>query len=244
MGALLYKWLAGPLREARFALERTLGVALDWQGVSDRNEMLYESAAPLARLYSPLVEVDDTFVLQEYFVPRSRLLDFVSRAKAPVLASCHVYPVHVLLATHAAAQAAAEGSCPSAAHTPGLLLPAASTQQPTGGAHSRLPCTGGVMFCGGAGGGGGTCVHVRPASGTPPDTTGASPGKAEMVRPESAGVSCTVPAAASQKVPARSTSCAGAAGVIARVACRPRAIVLKGEACVPALPSSPFTASA
>ena len=47
--------------------------------------MLFESAAPLARLYSPLVEVDDTFVLQEYFVPRARFLDFCTRARAPVL---------------------------------------------------------------------------------------------------------------------------------------------------------------
>lgn len=29
-GRLMYKWLAGPLREIRFALERDLGVALDW----------------------------------------------------------------------------------------------------------------------------------------------------------------------------------------------------------------------
>jgi len=81
---LMYKWLSGPLREARFALEHQLGIALDWTAVSDRNEMLFESAAPLVRLYSPLVSVDDTFVLQEYFVPHARYADFLAAAK-PVL---------------------------------------------------------------------------------------------------------------------------------------------------------------
>jgi FAD/FMN-containing dehydrogenase/SAM-dependent methyltransferase len=85
IGRLLYKWVAGPLREVRYALEHNLGVALDWTAVSDRNEMLFESAATLVRLYSPLVTVDDTFVLQEYFVPRACFADFVEGARAPLV---------------------------------------------------------------------------------------------------------------------------------------------------------------
>lgn len=84
-GRLMYKWLSGPLREARFALEHQLGIALDWTAVSDRNEMLFESAAPLVRLYSPLVDVDDTFVLQEYFVPHARFGEFLAAAKPTLL---------------------------------------------------------------------------------------------------------------------------------------------------------------
>jgi len=82
---LLYKWIAGPLREARYALEHEMGVALDWQPVSDRNSMVFESAATLVRLYSPLVSVDDTFILQEFFVPRASFADFVAGARGPLV---------------------------------------------------------------------------------------------------------------------------------------------------------------
>lgn len=39
--------------------------------------MLYESAVPLARLYSPLLKNDDTFILQEYFIPKEKFRPFV-----------------------------------------------------------------------------------------------------------------------------------------------------------------------
>jgi FAD/FMN-containing dehydrogenase/SAM-dependent methyltransferase len=82
---LLYKWFAGPLREVRFAVEQQLGVALDWSEVVDRNLLLFESAEPLARLYSPLLLVDDTFILQEYFVPKENFTSWISEAKKIVL---------------------------------------------------------------------------------------------------------------------------------------------------------------
>lgn len=78
MSRLIYKWLAVPMKEARFAIERQTGNAMDWSEVNDRNSMLYESAVPLARLYDPLILVDDTFILQEYFVPKSRFFEFVT----------------------------------------------------------------------------------------------------------------------------------------------------------------------
>jgi hypothetical protein len=82
---LIYKWAAGPLREIRFALEKSLGVALDWSNVSDRNDLLYESALPLATLYSPLLKIDDTFILREYFIPFRNYIAFVSELSEIVL---------------------------------------------------------------------------------------------------------------------------------------------------------------
>lgn len=82
---MMYKWFAGPLRELRFAVEQQLGVALDWSEVVDRNLLLYESAEPLARLYSPVLLVDDTFILQEYFVPRENFNSWIAEAKKIVV---------------------------------------------------------------------------------------------------------------------------------------------------------------
>ena len=43
-----------------------------WGNETERNHMLHESAVPISQLYEPLFQMDDTFVLQEYFCPRSR----------------------------------------------------------------------------------------------------------------------------------------------------------------------------
>jgi len=61
---LIYKWLAPTLQELRFTVERALGAAFDWSAPTDRNSMMFESAVPLAKLYSPLLQIDDTFILQ------------------------------------------------------------------------------------------------------------------------------------------------------------------------------------
>lgn len=42
---------------------------------------MYESAQPLAELYSPILDIDDTFVLQEFFVPKSRMVSWVDGAR-------------------------------------------------------------------------------------------------------------------------------------------------------------------
>ena len=42
---------------------------MDWSDESERNSLIYESVEPLARLYSPFVTLNDSFVLQEFFVP-------------------------------------------------------------------------------------------------------------------------------------------------------------------------------
>ena len=101
---LIYKWLAGPLMELRFQAgewfalsisgvfltkietERSLGRALDWSAVGTVNELLFESAEPLANLTSPLLAFDDTFLLQEFFVPSNQFLSFYLSLKQVILA--------------------------------------------------------------------------------------------------------------------------------------------------------------
>ena len=84
---LLYKWAMPAMKELRYALEKASGQALDWSsedGVG-RNELLFESAVPLSKLYEPMIHVDDTFVLQEYFVPKAMYSAWV-RDAAPIYA--------------------------------------------------------------------------------------------------------------------------------------------------------------
>eukprot|EP01130_Rhizamoeba_saxonica_P011264 TRINITY_DN4671_c0_g1_i1.p1 TRINITY_DN4671_c0_g1~~TRINITY_DN4671_c0_g1_i1.p1 ORF type:complete len:1492 (-),score=328.12 TRINITY_DN4671_c0_g1_i1:22-4221(-) len=80
---LLYKWLAPTIKEIRFALEHKLGVALDWNNeiTQQRNLLMFESAEPLARLFEPIFRADDTFVLQEYFVPRDNFNQWIDIVK-------------------------------------------------------------------------------------------------------------------------------------------------------------------
>jgi FAD/FMN-containing dehydrogenase len=95
---LIYKWLAPTLQELRFTVERTLGTAFDWSQTNDRNGLMYESAVPLARLYSPLLHIDDTFILQEYFVPQKSFLRWVEQVK-PIYRRIAQHPLVSLLNT-------------------------------------------------------------------------------------------------------------------------------------------------
>ena len=81
---LLYKWLMPAMKEVRFAIEGLTGQAIDMAdetGVT-RNELLFESAVPLAKLYEPMFVSDDSFVLQEYFVPAARFGEWIERARS------------------------------------------------------------------------------------------------------------------------------------------------------------------
>lgn len=78
---MLYKWIMPSFKELRYALERATGAAIDWGDENERNLLMFESAAPLARLYNPLFLVDDTFVLQEFFVPHAGFQRWVHDAK-------------------------------------------------------------------------------------------------------------------------------------------------------------------
>ncbi|TEB18997.1 oxidoreductase [Perkinsus sp. BL_2016] len=76
----LYKW-AMPLRiiqRFRYFVETHASKPLDWSGENDRNLLMYESAAPLARLYTGIVALDHTFVLQEYFIPHDNFGKWMS----------------------------------------------------------------------------------------------------------------------------------------------------------------------
>ena len=59
-----YKWLAPSAQQLRGIIEAATGAAVDWSDANERNVLMYESAQPLAELYSPILDVDDTFVLQ------------------------------------------------------------------------------------------------------------------------------------------------------------------------------------
>ena len=69
---LIYTYLAQHrlFRRVRFALEKAVARPLDLTFSTDRNTTMYESAKPMALLYQPLTYYDDTFVLQEYFIPK------------------------------------------------------------------------------------------------------------------------------------------------------------------------------
>ena len=80
---LLYKWAMPLLKDLRYAKEETSGKALDWsqEDGSTRNQLLFESAVPMSRLYNPLVTKDDTFVLQEFFCPLDKFSQWIDAAK-------------------------------------------------------------------------------------------------------------------------------------------------------------------
>ena len=77
----MYKWLAPSMQRVRGIIESVTGSAMDWSDANERNLLMYESAQPLADLYSPILDIDDTFVLQEYFVPKNRMVDWVDGAR-------------------------------------------------------------------------------------------------------------------------------------------------------------------
>jgi SAM-dependent methyltransferase len=84
---LIYKWFI-PLKlmqQARYMLESYLHRPIDWDGHSDRNVLMYESADSLAKLWQPLVPMDRTFILQEYFVPHDKFLIWMEKVKSIVL---------------------------------------------------------------------------------------------------------------------------------------------------------------
>ena len=87
---LMYKWVMPNAQELRYKFEQWTGTRVDWSGALERNTMMYISAEPVAKLYEPLVRLDDTFVLQEFFVPREKIQAWIEDAK----------PIYKELAVH------------------------------------------------------------------------------------------------------------------------------------------------
>ena len=80
---LLYKWAMPLLKDLRYTTEERTGKALDWNQDDGctKNTLLFESAIPLTRLYSPLFAKDDTFVLQEFFCPHDKFSQWIDEVK-------------------------------------------------------------------------------------------------------------------------------------------------------------------
>ena len=85
---MMYKWILPSGKAIRSTIENVTSQALDWSDENERNLLIYESCEPLARMYSPFHELDDTFVLQEFFVPAKNFSAWVQRAK-PMLTKNH-----------------------------------------------------------------------------------------------------------------------------------------------------------
>ena len=80
--SLLYKWVLPSMKGLRSTVEKMLGQALDWSDENERNSLIYESCEALARLHSPFVKLDDSFVLQEFFVPMEAFTLWMKQSKS------------------------------------------------------------------------------------------------------------------------------------------------------------------
>ena len=74
---LVYKWILPNenVQKIRFDIEKMLGKPLDINDDTEeitRNAFLYESAKPLATLYSPFIDINKTHILQEFFIPNDQ----------------------------------------------------------------------------------------------------------------------------------------------------------------------------
>lgn len=80
---MMYKWLLPNAYSLRKILEDIKGGAIEMDAEpSERNTIMYESAAPMVHLYSPLFKIEATFVLHEYFIPPAHFHAWVVRAKS------------------------------------------------------------------------------------------------------------------------------------------------------------------
>ena len=81
----MYKWLVPTktFQVLRSAIEYTTSQPIDWEvKESSRNELVFFSAQPLAKLYEPIIHQNVTFILHEYFVPKSKGLEWFKKAKS------------------------------------------------------------------------------------------------------------------------------------------------------------------
>jgi hypothetical protein len=84
----LYKWVL-PLKfiqKLRYFVETIRQQPTDWSGEQDKNLLLFESALPLAQLYEPIISLNQTFILQEYFVPHEHFQIWMDTVRPIILA--------------------------------------------------------------------------------------------------------------------------------------------------------------
>lgn len=81
VGKILWKWFmpTESFRKLRYMYEEYMQQPIDIGGQSlSQNALMYESAEALNRLYNPLVNVDRTHVLQEFFVPAPKIKSYIN----------------------------------------------------------------------------------------------------------------------------------------------------------------------
>lgn len=81
---LLYKWVLPKrsIQMLRYDIELLTGKPMDFNTTKyDRNGLLYESAVPLAKLYNPLINLNVTHILQEYFIPKRNFVKWMRYLK-------------------------------------------------------------------------------------------------------------------------------------------------------------------
>jgi len=75
---LMYKWIMPYTLRLRYLCEWATKKPIDWSGdVISCNQLLYETSAPLTRLYCPVFYRDDTHILQEFFVPKDKFVEWM-----------------------------------------------------------------------------------------------------------------------------------------------------------------------
>lgn len=75
VSSLVYKWIMGTNggKKLRFLIENILRKPLDWSVSCTTNGSLYESTYSFANLWSPIININKTHILQEFFVPHDKL---------------------------------------------------------------------------------------------------------------------------------------------------------------------------
>lgn len=69
----MYKWLLPSrlFQKLRFNIEKSSNKPIDMNyDLIDRNQLLYESAEPLSKLYNVFIDLNRTHILQEFFIPK------------------------------------------------------------------------------------------------------------------------------------------------------------------------------
>ena len=79
----LYKWIfpSPVFQEIRYDIENITKNPIDIGNKNERNLILYESANPVTQLYSPIIDLNATHILQEFFIPLTGFLDFMNYLK-------------------------------------------------------------------------------------------------------------------------------------------------------------------